>query len=88
MSTLGKALVAMGLSAMSAAAMAEMTLEERLSEAEKRLATLEEQPSQNYGLEDKVRINGFMTFAMERASGTRSASGERLVFSENVRSDE
>ena len=88
MKALGKALVAMGVSAISAAAMAEMTLEERLSAAERRLATLEQPPAQSDALEDRVRINGFMTFAMERASGTRSASGERLVFSENVRSDE
>lgn len=88
MEALGKVAAVMALSAMSATALAEMTLEERLAQAEQRLATLEQQPDQSAGLEDRVKINGFMTFAMERASGTRSSSGERLVFSENVRSDE
>lgn len=88
MDALGKVTAGIVLSAMSATALAEITLEERLSEAEQRLATLEQQSAGDESLEERVKINGFLTFAMERASGSRSASGERLVFSENVKSDE
>ncbi len=88
MEFLGRAAVAMVLSAISATAFAEMTLEERLAEAEKRLQVLEQQPQASTSLDEKIKIDGFMTFAMERSSGTRSSSGERLVFSEDVASDE
>lgn len=73
--------IASAISALAHPAFAESTLEERLAAAEQRLASLESNSTD----EDRIQINGFMTFAMERMNHIEdAATGETLVYQDNV----
>lgn len=60
-----------------------MTLEQRLAAAEERLASLEHRKSEA----PKVAINGFITFAMEKASKVEDAAGNNLSYLDSIDSD-
>jgi hypothetical protein len=59
------------------------TVEERLAVAESRLASLE----QKNALEDRIRVNGFIRFAMERTSDIQDSDGSKLFFRGGVEAD-
>jgi len=73
--------VTSAIAALSSPLHAETTLEQRLADAEARLASLESSNSE----EERITINGFMTFAMERMSRVEdAATGEDLVYQDEV----
>lgn len=61
----------------------ELTLEQRLAAAEERLASLETRKSEA----PKVAINGFITFAMEKASKVEDAAGDELSYLDEIDAD-
>ena len=67
---------AIAVATLSGHAIAEDTLEERLALAESRLASLEKQGH----IEDRVQINGFLTFAMEKTNRIEDAAGNELYY--------
>lgn len=71
--------MAAAMVAATSLAHAETTLEDRLAAAEQRLSALESSGSD----EHNITINGFMTFAMERASA-EDAAGNDLTYSGGV----
>lgn len=75
---------AIAVGSLSGLAQADSTLEERLAAAESRLASLEKQSS----LEDRVQVNGFMTFAMEKTNKVKDSAGNNLYFQNSVGNDD
>ncbi|MFN3714384.1 MAG: hypothetical protein ACK4SX_12065 [Alcanivoracaceae bacterium] len=59
------------------------TVEERLALTEGRLASLEQQNS----IEDRITVNGFIRFAMERTNDIKDSNGDDLVYRGSVNAE-
>ena len=73
-------LIGAGLLAPSMQAYAEDALEQRLQQAEARISQMERASHQ----EDRVSINGFLTWGADRTNTVRNEDGDALVYDDDV----